>query len=104
VAGWQQAHFRHDRSSSRVVWGRGLRCHATSAPAPPHGQSPDAPGWSIRDNLTDRIAEAEREGRLGEVEGLRVSLAAAEDKLAQLNKHPTSTTVDLGTPTLPTDS
>ena len=37
----------------------------------------------IRDNLAARIAEAERECWLGEVEGLRVSLAAAEDKLAQ---------------------
>ncbi|MFE9122854.1 hypothetical protein [Streptomyces sp. NPDC007172] len=36
----------------------------------------------IRDNLHARIAEAEREGWLGEVEGLRVSLAGAEDKLA----------------------
>jgi hypothetical protein len=29
----------------------------------------------IRDNLTSRIAEAEREGWLGEVEGLKISLA-----------------------------
>ncbi|MCA2230464.1 hypothetical protein, partial [Nonomuraea aurantiaca] len=39
----------------------------------------------IRDNLIARIAEAEREGWLGEVEGLRVSLAGAEDKLVQLD-------------------
>lgn len=38
----------------------------------------------IRDNLRERIAEAEREGWLGEVEGLSVSLAAAEEKIAQL--------------------
>jgi len=31
----------------------------------------------IRDNLVNRIAEAEREGWLGEVEGLHVSLAGA---------------------------
>jgi hypothetical protein len=37
----------------------------------------------IRDNLHDRIAEAEREGWLGEIEGLKVSLAGTEDKLAQ---------------------
>jgi integrase len=37
----------------------------------------------IRANLHDRIAEAEREGWLGEVEGLKVSLAGAEDKIAQ---------------------
>ncbi|HEX6521687.1 MAG TPA: site-specific integrase, partial [Streptosporangiaceae bacterium] len=40
----------------------------------------------IRSNLLDRIAEAEREGWLGEVEGLRVSLAGAEDKLAQIDR------------------
>ncbi|MGW6405388.1 hypothetical protein [Streptomyces sp. NPDC055134] len=34
----------------------------------------------IRDNLIARIAEAEREGWLGEVEGLKVSLAGAQDK------------------------
>jgi len=39
----------------------------------------------IRDNRTDRIAEAEREGWLGEIEGVRVSLAGAEDKLAQID-------------------
>ena len=56
----------------------------------------------IRDNLTARIAEAEREGWLGEVEGLHVSLAGAEDKLAQIDRRPRShTTVDLGVPTLP---
>ncbi|WP_328936205.1 MULTISPECIES: site-specific integrase [unclassified Streptomyces] len=38
----------------------------------------------IRDNLRERIAEAEREGWLGEVEGLSVSLAAAEEKITQL--------------------
>ena len=53
----------------------------------------------IRDNLTARIAEAEREGWLGEAEGLKISLAGAEDKLAQIDRRtrPT-TTVDLGMP------
>lgn len=37
----------------------------------------------IRDNLLDRIAEAEREGWTGEAEGLKVNLAAANNKLAQ---------------------
>jgi hypothetical protein len=37
----------------------------------------------IRDNLLARIAEAEREGWTGEAEGLRVSLAAANNKIAQ---------------------
>lgn len=53
----------------------------------------------IRDNLIARIAEAEREGWLGEVEGLRVSLAGAEDKLGQIDRRPRhSATVDLGLP------
>ena len=56
----------------------------------------------IRDNLIARIAEAEREGWLGEVEGLKVSLAGAEDKLAQIDRR-SHTTVDLGIPaTTPT--
>jgi integrase len=37
----------------------------------------------IRENLTARITEAEREGWTGEAEGLKVSLAAATAKLAQ---------------------
>ena len=39
----------------------------------------------IRANLHDRIAEAEREAWLGEIEGLKVSLAGTEDKLAQID-------------------
>jgi hypothetical protein len=39
----------------------------------------------IRSNLIARIAEAEREGWLGQAEGLRISLAGAEDKLAQID-------------------
>ncbi|MEV6765028.1 hypothetical protein AB0N16_31175 [Streptomyces sp. NPDC051105] len=55
----------------------------------------------IRDNLIARIAEAEREGWLGEVEGLQVSLAGAQDKLAQLDAEAArrSTSVSLGMPT-----
>jgi hypothetical protein len=37
----------------------------------------------IRDNLQSRITEAEREGWTGEAGGLRVSLAAANNKIAQ---------------------
>jgi len=40
----------------------------------------------IRDNLIDRIAEAEREGWYGEVEGLQVSLAGANDKIDQIDR------------------
>ncbi|MEV5778843.1 hypothetical protein AB0L49_48030 [Streptomyces antimycoticus] len=44
----------------------------------------------IRDNLLARITEAEREGWLGEVEGLQVSLAGAQEKLARLDRRPAS--------------
>lgn len=54
----------------------------------------------IRDNLTSRIAEAEREGWPGEVEGLQISLAGAEDKLAQLDSRSQHTTVNLAMPTI----
>jgi hypothetical protein len=58
----------------------------------------------IRDNLEARIAEAQREGWLGEVEGLQVSLAAAEDKLTQIDRRRNatadSTTAHLGIPAL----
>jgi hypothetical protein len=56
----------------------------------------------IRDNLRARITEAHREGWLGEVEGLRVSLAGAQDKLAQLDRRPTR--VNLGMPATPTNT
>jgi site-specific recombinase XerD len=55
----------------------------------------------VRDNLLDRIAEAEREGWLGEMEGLRVSLSGAEQKLEQLTEATTrSSEIDLGMPSL----
>jgi integrase len=53
----------------------------------------------IRDNLTARIAEAEREGWPGEIEGLKISLAGAEDKLAQIARHSNLTT-NLGIPSV----
>jgi integrase len=55
----------------------------------------------IRDNLTARIAEADREGWLGEAEGLKISLAGAEDKLAQIDRRtPAPAPVSLGMPEL----
>ncbi len=57
----------------------------------------------IRANLHDRIAEAEREGWPGEIEGLKVSLAGTQDKLAQIDasrqRHEQS--VQLGMPAFP---
>jgi hypothetical protein len=55
----------------------------------------------IHDNLEARITEAKREGWLGEIEGLQVSLAGAKNKLAQLDtttQHRTKNT-ELGMPT-----
>jgi len=53
----------------------------------------------IRDNLIARIAEAEREGWPGEAEGLKISLAGARDKLAQIDRrsHPAAP-VNVGIP------
>jgi len=66
---------------------------------PDPGQRPRL--LEIRDNLTDRIAEAEREGWLGEVDGLKISLAGANDKLSQLERRtPDTTTVNLGLPSI----
>jgi integrase len=55
----------------------------------------------IRDNLIARIAEAEREGWLGEIEGLKVSLAGADDKLAQIDRRARDQPADLGIPAIP---
>jgi hypothetical protein len=56
----------------------------------------------IRDNLTARIAEAQQNGWLGEVEGLQISLAGVREKLAQIDRRNHShTTTDLGIPALP---
>ncbi|WP_246144897.1 hypothetical protein [Actinacidiphila oryziradicis] len=57
----------------------------------------------IRDNLIARIAEAQREGWAGEAEGLKVSLAAANAKLAQVDGTIArrDTAVGLGMPTFP---
>jgi hypothetical protein len=56
----------------------------------------------IRDNLITRIDEAQREGWLGEAEGLKVSLSAATQKLAQLDDLAArQTTIHLGMPGLP---
>jgi integrase len=53
----------------------------------------------IRNNLIDRITEAEHEGWLGEVEGLQISLAGAQQKLAQLDQLAArNTTTHLGMP------
>ncbi len=56
----------------------------------------------IRGNLIARIAEAEREGWLGEAEGLRFSLAGADDKLTQIDRRSQApAAVTLGMPGFP---
>uniref|UniRef100_UPI001C5FB639 hypothetical protein n=1 Tax=Pseudonocardia nigra TaxID=1921578 RepID=UPI001C5FB639 len=55
----------------------------------------------IRENLIARIAEAEREGWLGEVEGLNISLAGATDKLAQIDRRSPGDAINLGMPSAP---
>lgn len=53
-------------------------------------------------NLTDRVAEAEQNNWLGEVEGLKISLSGAEDKLTQMQSSlETPRSVDLGMPSRP---
>lgn len=52
---------------------------------------------SIIDSLGERIAEAVERGWLGEVDGLRTSLAAAEQKLVQMQR----TATNLGMPIFP---
>jgi len=56
-----------------------------------------------------RIVEGQREGWLGEAEGLQVRLAGAQDKLGEVERRcRTTITIDiaatgLGIPTFPTD-
>jgi hypothetical protein len=54
----------------------------------------------ICSNLADRIAEAESARWLGEAEGLKVSLAGASGKLAQMDQITArrSATINLGMP------
>src|SRR5260221_9977021 len=59
----------------------------------------------IRDNLTARIAEADREGWPGGAEGLKISRAGAEHELAQIDRRTrTPGPVGLGMPALSASS
>jgi hypothetical protein len=66
-------------------------------------RSRGCPGLTAADCSAGRIAEAEREGWLGEVEGLRISLAGANDKLAQIDSRlqRRASITHLGLPTFP---
>ena len=82
------------------AWAGGWCELADSSPGARRGASrPNSPAASlveIRDNLTARIAEAEQQGWLGEAEGLRVSLADAEAKLAERGRR--ASVINLGIP------
>jgi integrase len=75
-----------------------VRCSLLRPDPAQHGRLEE-----IRVNLHDRIAEAEREGWPGEIEGLKVSLAGTEDKLAQIEATPQrqEQAVHLGMPAFP---
>jgi integrase len=55
----------------------------------------------IRVNLHARIAEAEREGWTGEIEGLRISLAGVHDKISQVDAANNRAATDLAMPSFP---
>jgi hypothetical protein len=68
----------------------------------------DSPGWSeqeqedvatLRDRDRGRHARLQREGWIGEVEGLEISLAGAEEKLTQLDAALAPSVIHLGLPT-----
>ena len=83
----------------------GFPAHCGILPRPAYGEHPAqrARLEEIRANLHGRIAEAEREGWLGEVDGLKVSLAGAGDKLDQIDAalRRQATTVQRGMPAFP---
>jgi hypothetical protein len=67
-----------------------------------HPIPPNDHAWKeIRDNLEARITEAHREGWLGEIEGLQVSLSGAQQKLTQLDAtaNRLANAVNIGMPT-----
>ena len=69
-------------SNARVCSVNGASGAPCLRPTQPSGHG----STEIRDNLIARIAEAEREGWAGEAEGLKISLDAARQKLAQLDQ------------------
>ncbi|WP_219419607.1 hypothetical protein [Pseudonocardia nigra] len=54
----------------------------------------------IANNLRERISEARHNGWHGEIEGLRISLQAAESKLVALDRQARNTPTNLGLPRL----
>ena len=89
---WEEflGHFERRKVATRGAAGRSAplcihehACFAMQQHRPDPAQRPRIA--EIRDNLIARIGEAEREGWHGEAEGLKISLAGASDKLAQID-------------------
>jgi len=65
----------------------------------PHALARPGPAAPHRRDLRHRpISEAEREAWLGEIEGLKTSLADATDNLAQIDRRANRQPVNLGFP------
>jgi hypothetical protein len=79
-----QGRYRHLRPRVRHPCIHEHSCLRCSMHWPSPAQRPRIA--EIRDNLIARIAEAEQEGWHGEAEGLKISLAGARDKLAQIDR------------------
>ena len=69
-----------------------VRCCSRTPARPSVSPSSSATSTSVR--------EATERGWLGEIEGLQISLAGANDKLAQIDRRSRTTAVDLGFPSL----
>ncbi len=97
-----------NRPGPRAVAGPGPVAGGAGGPRP--GQGHRGPGrggrarrhrlQDIRDSIAARIAEAEREGWTGEADGLKVSLAATDAKIAEADGLAArrGTAADLGMP------
>jgi len=89
---WVPGHPVERRKVATGTRGRAFATPAsTSTPAsgaPCTGPAPPSATRiaEIRGNLTARIAEADRQGWPGETEGLKISLAGAQDKLTQIDR------------------
>ena len=98
---------RHSLRSGNRLWRPARSASAGSSPPPRKSFNFPEPALALGFGdpgvavLIARVAEAKREGWLGEVEGLAVSLAVAEEKLNQLTaeQRRRTTVVNLSMPT-----
>ena len=91
----RQATWSASASRSSRPWAQPDACRDSRGLPPQRARLEE-----IRDNLHARIAEARREGWLGEADGLQISLNGARQKLAQLDQlRANETSTQLGMPT-----